>query len=455
MKSNIKKLIAAVVVLALIIGLYFVVPLILPENKPEENIDANTAEEIISEDEYVVYEKTENVDQVTFNTGEITYTIINDETPEIVGYSSNVIDTGSLFMALFKSTIIGYSKKIGSVENPADYGLDKEDKYVSIKLVDGKERKVIIGNPTNIGGEYYAKNSESDVVYVINESTAQTLLKHPKEYRNLDVVQISPETITAVAVDKKGEKTLEFKYESTKEESGQAIHTYKMEFPYKGVKANYDSINMFCQNLGTVTAVDIVEENPVALSRYGLDKPYVLKVTDDNGTSIVKMGNYTDDGYVYVMKADIPVVYKAECKFYEAVKNLKADEFVERFIHLFNIDTVSKITVKNSEKTHKLTVTEKSKDSYEYKINGKIKVKENFTPIFTSIIGVTASSYLPGILPTGEEVCVIDFVFNDNTKKTFTYFRYDDRYCIVKADNGLSCLVTTKSVEDIFKAFEK
>ena len=103
MKSNIKKLIAAVVVLSILIGLYFLVPVIMPENELEENTDTNTAEEIISEDDYVLYEKTEDVAEVTFSTGEITYTIINETTPRIEGYSSNVLDNNSLFLALFNS----------------------------------------------------------------------------------------------------------------------------------------------------------------------------------------------------------------------------------------------------------------------------------------------------------------------------------------------------------------
>lgn len=454
MKRNIKMLIAAIAVLVLLVGAYFLVPKLIAED--EDNV--SDAGELVASDsgaDYIMNEKTEDTEAVTFSTGEITYTIINGEPPTIEGYTSHVINDSSLAVALLDGTSIRSSRNLGKQAELSKYGLDKEDKYVSVKLKSGQEKKVVIGNPTNIDGEYYAMISGEDEVYVISESTASTLLTHPSEYRKLGVVEIANNTVSEFAVEKNGEKVLEAKYVSTSEVSGQQIHEFKLLHPYNGVKANMDSINMFCEALSSVTATEIVEENPANLSKYGLDKPYVLKVKDDNATSTIKMGQYAEDGEVYVMKGDVPVVYKAPCSFYENVKNLSADEFVDNFIHLFNISDVSEITVKNSKKTHNISISKKSEDEYDYKIDGKIKVKENFTPVYTSIIGITSSSFMPGKEPGGEEYCMIKFDFNNKSSKTFIYYEYDERYCAVKADNGLTCLVTKESIDAIFKAMNK
>ncbi len=455
MKRNLKMLIAAVVVLTLLVAAYFLVPKLLAEKEDTTPITSDESGQQTSDSDYIINEKTDDVESVTFSTGEIIYTVKNGETPTIEGYTSHVIDNNSLLMALFNGTSVISSRTLEENGDLSKYGLDKEDKYVSVKLKNGQEKKVIIGNPTNISGEYYARSAESNTVYVISETTATELLTHPQEFRNLDVVEIVNNTVSEFTVEKSGEKVLDVKYISTSEAGGQQIHVYELLYPYTGVKANMDSVNMFCQALGSVTATEIVEENPVNLSKYGLDKPYVLTVKDEKATSTIKMGSYAEDGDVYVMKGDVPVVYKAPCSFYETVKNLNADEFVDRFIHLFNVSDVSGITVRKAQENHSILINKKSEDTYDYKIDGKIKVKDNFTPIYTSIIGVTASSFMPGTEPGGEEYCTIKFDFNDKTSKSFTYFAYDDRYSIVKADNGLACLVTTESIDDIFKSFDK
>lgn len=454
MKRNIKMLIAALVVLVLLVGAYFLVPKLIAENEDDVS-EAGDFLESDTNSDYILNEKTDDTASITFSTGEITYTIINGEQPTIEGYTSHIINDSSLAVALLDSTSIRSVRKLGVQMELSKYGLDKEDKYVSVKLKNGQEKKVIIGNPTNIDGEYYAMISGENEVCVISESTASTLLTHPSKYRKLGVVEIVNNTVSEFAVEKNGEKVLEAKYVSTSEVSGQQIHEFKLLYPYPGVKANMDSINMFCEALSSVTATEIVEENPANLAKYGLDKPYVLKVKDDNATSTIKMGQYAEDGDVYVMKGDVPVVYKAPCPFYENVKNLSADEFVDNFIHLFNVSDVSKTTVKNSKKTHNISISKKSEDEYDYKIDGKIKVKENFTPVYTSIIGITSSSFMPGKEPGGEEYCMIKFDFNDKSSKTFNYYVYDDRYCIVKADNGLTCIVTKESIDAIFKAIDK
>jgi hypothetical protein len=42
-----------------------------------------------------------------------------------------------------------------------------------------------------------------------------------------------------------------------------------------------------------------------------------------NNDTTIKIGSYSEDGLVYVMQENVPVVYTAECSFYEKIKNIK------------------------------------------------------------------------------------------------------------------------------------
>ena len=44
------------------------------------------------------------------------------------------------------------------------------------------------------------------------------------------------------------------------------------------------------------------------------------------------MGDYGENGNVYIMCNNIPVVYLAQCPFYETVKGVNAKNYVDRFI---------------------------------------------------------------------------------------------------------------------------
>ena len=165
------------------------------------------------------------------------------------------------------------------------------------------------------------------------------------------------------------------------------------------------------------------------------------------------MGNYAENGNVYIMYNNLPVVYLADCPFYETVKQADADEFVERFVSLFNIMDIESVKLSADGKEHTMSIKKKGEDKYEYSINGKIKTEDNFKKIYQQIICLTSVEFTSEV-PSGSEKCKVTFSFLNGTNKTFIYYQYNDRYSIVKADNGMVCLVLTKNIDKIFDSLE-
>lgn len=449
MKRSIKMLIIAVIVLALMIGGYF-----FAVNWQPEKDEAEAPQQEKTDVNYIIDEDLTDIECVEFHTQTAHYTIRNGEKPSIEGYSSHVIDNGKLQAAMFgASSVIEGHTVSENPENLASYGLESEENYVSVKLKDGSERKLIIGNSANYEGEYYVKLADEKTVYTIEEYTVNTLLAHPDEYRSLSVCSIDGNSIADFEVAQKGVKVLSVKYdEKTKSQNEIHPYVYRIEYPYPGATANLDALKIVYESVSSVSASKIVEENPKNLSQYGLDKPYVFTVRDQYGTVTLKMGNYAENGEVYVMRDDLPVVYSASCSFYETIKNLKADDYVDRFIHLMYLDTVEGVVVKTPDITHNMTITRKSEDKTDYNIDGRIKVKETFTKIYTNVIGLSAKEFTSDS-PSGKERCSITFKFTDKTEKTFIYYDYNERYCIVKADSGIACLVLNEDLESMLNSF--
>lgn len=449
MKRNIIMLIAAVVALALLAGGYVFLQKWEPAPQNEDSGEPFSEEN--EQTEYLININYSEIASVTVNNGEETYTVRNGDNPSIEGYSSHIIDSSKLSSLIYNSSSVAISRKIeGKMDSLSLYGLDNPQKWVVISMKNGTKNKLIIGNSANFEGEYYAMLEGGDFVCTVSSYDIEGLIQSPSEMRSMNICTLDGQSIASFTIRKNGKKELSVKYdENFKPSNDYQIASYLMTYPYNNVNASLDKLQALFESISSLTAQSIVEENPSNLKNYGLDKPYELEITDHEGkTTKIKMGSYGGDKSVYVMCNSVPVVYLANCPFYEIVKESRADDYVDRFINLFSIDAVKSIEVKAEGKTHTLEITKKSDDESTYKINGKLVSEKPFKEIYQLIIGVTATDFV-NKEPAGDKKCEFIFNLTDNTKKTFTYYTYNDRYCIVKADNGLRCLALTKNLDAI------
>ena len=448
MKRNIKLIIALLVVLTLLGGGYFFISKWNPE---KENTEENTPVSQDGNAEYVFDADSENIDFVKFNTGSITYTVKNGEEPSIEGYSSHIIDNYQLSSMIYSVTSVSISRRIENFSgNLSDYGIDESGKSVTVRMKDGTQYTMLLGNNTNFEDEYYAMLKGGDSVFTVSSYSVDNLIKNPDELRSKDICTLDGQNISEFTVKKSGKHELSVKYDEdyTPANEYQSV-SYLITYPYKNVTASLDRLQELFENVSSLTADSIVEENPKNLAPYGLDKPYEVEFTDFDGKkTTLRMGNYGEDGNVYLMCNNKPVVYLAQCPFYETIKGVNAKNYVDRLINLFNIETVKEIKIEADGKKHILSIAKKSDDSYTYKVGEKILAESNFKKLYQLIIGVTAADFTEE-KAAGKEKCSITFSFNDGSLKKFTYYVYNDRYSIVKADNNLTCLTLTKNLDNI------
>ena len=443
MKKSIKSLILAVLILLILGGGYFLAVKWEPSSDEEnENLPQSTTE-------YILDEKLENIEYAQFNNEGKSYIIRNGEKASIEGYSSHIIDEEALSSALYNVCNVAISRKIENKNFAlSEYGLDKEEKSLVLKLKDGTQKKLVIGNSANFEDECYARLNNT--ICTISKYEAQAILKNPDEYRIREICSIDNTSLTEFVIKKGAQTIFEVQLDEESANADFGMKGYKMTYPYNGVMASTDKINALTEKITSLSATTIVEENPKNLAAYGLDSAYTLTVKDANAKVTIKMGNYAGDNTVYVMQGDLPVVYTAECPFYEIVKEAKTQDYIDRLIHIFNIEKVSGITVSADKESHKLTINKKGEKEYSYKINGKNCEEKKFKAIYQKIIGVTAAEFSEKEV-SGTEKCTITFNFTDGSKKAFKYCIYDERYSIVKANNGMTCLTLTKNIDEILK----
>ena len=460
MKKSIIKVIVAILVLALLAGGYWFAVKWEPKPEKQEN-DSQTASP--AEDIYLIKVNTDDIKSVLICEGTDCFTLVNGEKPYIEGYSSAVLSESSIKSAISSIGNVYASHKIKNPsQNFAEYGLDKRDRYVEITLNDGTKRTYIVGNAANYNDEYYACEEGKADVYTVKTYAIDSMFpKYPEAFRDLSLVTFDNTQITEFSVADGSGTLLAFKLnEKKKDENEQnaysTLNAYLIaEGEYKGCGVSGDALSALFEKLIPPTADSIEEENPSNLAKYGLNPGVTVSITDGDGKHTIRLGSKTEDGSVYLMCDGKNVVYKAQCAFYDDVVNIKATDYLDRFIHIFNIGEIKNITVDFGNKKHSLSIkgdTEKEGDAV-FSIDGKKVNEADFKNIYQNIIGITLANVADN-RNKGEKLCTITFAFKDKTKKSYSYYKYDERYAVVKSDSGIECITLIKNLDKLKKALK-
>ncbi len=439
MRRNIIMLVCLILVLAVLGGGYYFAVKWEPKDKGSKELNDDKTE--VS---YVINEELENVESIEIANLNEKYLLKNNE---IIGFKSNIL-SDELISSAFKSLCrIPISKSLENVENMAEYGLEPKKVYVTYKLKDNTVKTLLIGDNAYFEGEYYIAEENTKTVYTVSKEIYDLLTMSPKSLRDLNVCSYDVQSVKQILISHDNNVVFNAKMDESKTivKDNVQMPTFVMTTPYNGMKVSFDKILALTNKMGDIYASEIVEENPSSLNLYGLDKPNKFMVTDKNGAHTLYIGNKTENGLIYIMYNDENVVYLADYPLYDDIKNAKATDYIDRFIHLYDITKVKQLDIEyGGSKTSFSIDSAKGK----YKKNGKFIAENKLKDIYGSVVGITMSDFAQE--QTRKKLQYkITFGFTDNTSKSYSYYEYDERYSVVKTDSGHSFLTLTKNLDTI------
>lgn len=453
MKKSIRTLIIAIILLILLgIGYYFAVKW-TPDN------DKSDITESESNSQYVTLLNTESdsVKSVTINNGDLSYMINNGESKSLTGYASAILDESSIdnvFYAVLSLTGEALGKDL-TRENES-YGLTNSTRFITAESENGEIHRVVFGSSSNFDGKLYAAVDDEDTVYTVSESAVEAVLRAPSDLRSKQICTIDNTSITKISLSRGGSKILELEYAENENEDEASLNmpSYTMNYPYSSVKASSDRVNELLEALTSLSATEICEENSQKLSAYGLDKPMILTLENSDGKHIIKIGAKCDNGY-YLMYNDVPVVYAGECSFAAKLASLNAADYIDRFIHIFNISDISNMNIRTQNGEYNLKITgDVEKETAKYYVNDKKVSEKSFKTLYQSIIGVLAADTEEKLSSDALQY-EISFTFKNKKTKTFKYYRHNERYSVVRADSGLIQTTLTDNLKNIETELDK
>lgn len=435
-----RNAIILVVVVALLVGAYF----FISANKKTDETDLSENETI-----RILDYTTDKVEKLTLENDEGTFVLVKKDTNwELSSPAGFKADSGKLSsIAINASSVIADKVVEEDAKDLSLYGLDKPVS-VTLKLTDGTEKTLLIGDATPTKGGYYTKLKDSGKVYVVGSYTAEAILVSRLEMKDKTLYTLTSEDIISVAMSRKGSSVFSAQKNADVD--------WQMLSPIKG-NANLTALSPMIDALTQTAVSEYIEENASDLSKYGLANPaYEFEFATSSAKYRLQLGSEKEKGSLIYAKLDgsNDVFTISESAYTFLDKPLK--EIIEVFAYIVNIDQVNKIELTMDGKTDTFGIetykdaegnTDTDKDKFT--MNGKdasMKDKDDKQPFrnfYQALIGIGLDEIEPGDVAMGTPELTIKYYLKSapGTMKVDFVSKDADYYYVFRNDQYTGILV--------------
>lgn len=459
-KKMIRNIIIAVIVLGLLGGVYYWAIKWQPDSK---KADGQTDEKLIT----LFSAKEDELTEIRFVNNGTVFTLKRTGTGDsatwgIPEYPDIEFSQTKLKSAVSGFTSISASKEItDDLSKLASFGLADEKNSVTVKKSDGTEKTFILGEKLVVDSSYYIMEKGGDKIYTVSEYKAEDMLKHPDDFRETNLGTIDTASIESVSVSKGGEKIAEFGKATEDEKNGVGSAAYqttdmKMRYPYDE-PVNSDRFSKMVSVFTNVEVISFVSNSTDDAAKYGLDSGYKIVIRDSAATHTLTFGNTAEDGNVYAMYNDCGFIFTVKPDMLNAVKDIKPFDLIDKFAHIYNIDSVDSITVTGTGRKHVLSISRSGsgdEQKCEYKIDDKKAAEDAFKGYYQKVIGLTVTD-VPSGDENGEQMCEVSFKMTDGKVYKSVYYEYDERNVRLVRPDGKSYLMLRKYVTEMLDSLDK
>ena len=325
-------------------------------------------------------------------------------------------------------------------EKPDDlsaYGLDNPSITVTLRLKDGTENKLYIGDLSAALGEYFAMKDGDDAVYTVYKHKVDAMLEPVSYYKEFDRLTLNADDIMGVRI-KRGTDSINIRIRDDIDEFTPVV--WEMTEPYES-SANDDYIDG--EILDPISGLEFTSPIENADGGFTDNSPEVTLtvLTHDEESGELNGGSYTETFTVGKAEGDNTYVKYGGKVFLVPTENVafandSAFNIVSKLQLMENIANIKSVTVEYGGAGHKIEVSRDSNNKYSFKTDGKDADTEKSQTIYESLISLSAdSAYTGGDL--GETALKITYEGADGNDSTVIEVkRVGDINCAI-VKNGL------------------
>ena len=492
------KLVSAVVVLAVLGGVYVGLNTYVSKEEKTESSEEESKTEVFSvkTDDIKSLEFIVDKKEVTFEKKDDSW-VKKDET----AFPVNQTTLDSAASAIKK---VEADRVLEDVEDLTEYGLDSPSNTVTVDIADGTT-KLNIGDENTSTNQYYiSKDDDDSTVYVVAADTVSPFMNSLYDYaQGEDFPTIDSSTVKKVQVsENKDSYVLE-------ENSDGATWDVSGDGNSDKESADTTAAGNVTSGLGNFAFDQFVNYNAEDLSQYGLDKPYATITVDyqekvknnstdstesgendstasesdsESGASadtdsssedadsktttvdkqlVIYVGDEAGDGSRYVT-VDNKQIYTMSTDTLSAVIDKTPSDLWSLIVNYVSVKNLDQLQVTYGETTSTVNVSRETstdddgneKETTTYQLNGKEIESTTFTTFYNKLINMAGQKRLTdAYTPAADPEMTAVFTDSDKNQTTVTFYTYDTNYYAAVVGDKVF-LVNKMTVKEMFNAYE-
>jgi hypothetical protein len=240
-------------------------------------------------------------------------------------------------------------------ENPNDlsiYGLSAPSIKLHFKFNDNKKEALLFGDESPMGGSLYFKR-ESNSSVMMAQASRSRFEKSVYNFRDKTLLHFSTGTIKKIHIIRE-KNPLEFARKGEVWKISGAL----------GTQGDKEAIMSFLQSIQFSKIQEFVDENPDSLELYGLDRPQVKLVLENEGgeSSTLALGNAKGDKGYFAKTNDSTNIILVGLKIFETLSQ-KSVAFLDKTLVEFEEKEVLELSLQSETET--IQVVRKENESWE------------------------------------------------------------------------------------------
>lgn len=458
MKRALPLLLALVVVVALLGTMYA----LKTAPAPEAPAPTATPAPVVTLQVLVDQEASPAV-EVTLETGGEATTYVYDAQQQLYkakGYDDRLPFDQVALGNLFGSCSRLVSRKVVD-EQPQDlstYGLDNPTAIITAKYGDGASHVIRLGAASPLEDGYFGQLDDSPSVQLLLGYDADLFTQKLFDFRTYslfhplgDDAEEYALTVRELAFDLGGEGELAF--HRGPDGAGDVPPTIEITRPVEVLGDEYAFYQKVITPLFSLknARLQLVEDLPQDLARYGLDVPNTLWLKDDGGSTRLLIGSENEEGRTYLMREDVPAVLSVKSS---ALSFLKLDYSVvmDRLVWLFNIAEANTLTVELNGNRQVLEIVDKGAA---FRLNGADIAADLGRALYRSAISLQYDDRTEESALDTPPVCTLTFAMHNGDTHTLSLHALNERHLEVVRDGESTGFYVNKSaLEQISAALD-
>ena len=360
-----------------------------------------------------------------------------------------------------ETEVSAITSNLGSVEvqrvvdeKPADlaqYGLAPAKTEISFRASgDSAPRKLLLGDKTATGGDFYAKTGGDPRVFLVSGFLDSTFNRGTFDLRDKAVLKFAREGVTGIEVVSPTRRLVFAK-------DGDA---WKITEPL-AVRADAGTVEGLLGRIHTGQMKSLVADAPTDLAPYGLDKPSsLITFLAGSARSTIALGSKTPEGQIYARDLSRPMVFTVE-SFLAEDAGKAVDDFRPKDLYEFRTFTGTRFEITRAGTT---TVFEKKKgadasapESWAQTAPAPAKAPETSTieDFLSKASNLRAQAFV-GALPAGAtEVARTVARWNEGKKEeTVVFYKAGDDLFATRGTEVGAVTLTPGDYDDVIKSLE-